>query len=51
VHGEVPPDPVYFEQAVNLSRPTTIREAYENILKLSEMKAQGQPITPAKLEV
>jgi hypothetical protein len=38
----VPPDPVYFEQAVTLTRPTTIREAYENILKLSEMKAQGQ---------
>jgi hypothetical protein len=38
----VPPDPVYFEQAVNLPRPATIREAYENILKLSEMKAQGQ---------
>jgi hypothetical protein len=38
----VPPDPVYLEQAVSLPRPTTIREAYENILKLSEMKAQGQ---------
>ena len=38
----VPPDPVYFEQAVSLTRPTNIREAYENILKLSEMKAQGQ---------
>jgi hypothetical protein len=38
----VPPDPVYFEQAVTLHRPTNIREAYENILKLSEMKAQGQ---------
>jgi hypothetical protein len=38
----VPPDPVYFEQAVTLPRPTNIREAYENILKLSEMKALGQ---------
>jgi hypothetical protein len=38
----VPPDPVYFEQAVTLPRPTNIREAYENILKLSEMKAQAQ---------
>jgi hypothetical protein len=38
----VPPDPVYFEQAVTLTRPTNIREAYSNILQLSEMKAQGQ---------
>jgi hypothetical protein len=38
----VPPDPVYFEQAVTLPRPTNIREAYENILKLSEMKALAQ---------
>jgi hypothetical protein len=38
----VAPDPVYFEQAVTLSRPTNIREAYSNILQLSEMKAQGQ---------
>src|SRR6516225_4085706 len=27
----VAPDPVYFEQAVSLSRPTNIREAYSNI--------------------
>src|SRR6516164_8522693 len=27
----VPPDPVYFEQAVSLSRPTNIRKAYSNI--------------------
>ncbi len=38
----VAPDPVYFEQAVTLPRPTSIREAYENILKLTEMKALGQ---------
>jgi hypothetical protein len=37
----VPLPPQYFE-AVTLTRPTNIREAYENILKLSEMKAQGQ---------
>jgi hypothetical protein len=38
----VQPDPVYFEQAVTLPRPSSIREAYENILKLTEMKALGQ---------
>jgi hypothetical protein len=38
----IAPDPVYFEQAVTLPRPTNIREAYENILKLTEMKALGQ---------
>jgi hypothetical protein len=42
--GAIPvqPDLVYFEQAVTLPRPTSIREAYENILKLTEMKALGQ---------
>jgi hypothetical protein len=38
----VPPDPVYFEQAVTLPRPTNIRQSYENIALLSEMKATGK---------
>jgi hypothetical protein len=38
----IPPSPVYMQEAVSLPRPTSIRSAYENILKLSEMKAQGQ---------
>jgi hypothetical protein len=36
------PPPQYIQEAVSLPRPTSIREAYDNILKLSEMKAQGQ---------
>jgi hypothetical protein len=35
-------DPVYFEQAVSLPRPTTIRLACDNIALLTEMKSQGQ---------
>jgi hypothetical protein len=31
-----PPDPVYVEQAINLPRPTTIKQAYENIALLTE---------------
>ena len=38
----VPPDPVYFEQAVSLPRPTTIRLACDNIALLTEMKSQGE---------
>jgi hypothetical protein len=38
----VPPPPQYFEEAVNLPRPTSIREAYENIALLSEYKATGK---------
>jgi hypothetical protein len=38
----VAPDPVYFEQAVTLPRPTTIRLACDNIALLTEMKSQGQ---------
>ena len=38
----IPPSPIYAQEAVSLPRPKTIREAYENVLKLSEMKAQGQ---------
>ena len=38
----VQPDPVYFELAVTLPRPTSIREACDNITLLSEMKAIGQ---------
>jgi hypothetical protein len=38
----VPPLPVKIQEAVSLPRPTNIQAAYENILKLSEMKAQGQ---------
>ena len=38
----VPPPPQYFEEAVNLPRPTSIREAYENVALLSEYKATGK---------
>jgi hypothetical protein len=38
----IPPSPVYVQEAVSLPRPTNIQSAYENILKLSAMKAQGQ---------
>jgi len=38
----VPPPPVYVQEAVSLPAPSTIRQAYENISRLSEMKAQGQ---------
>jgi hypothetical protein len=38
----IPPSPIYMQEAVSLPRPTSIKAAYENILKLSEMKAQGQ---------
>jgi len=37
----IPPSPVYVQEAISLPRPTNIREAYENILKLTEMKSQG----------
>jgi hypothetical protein len=37
-----PPDPVYVEEAVNLPRPTTIKQAYENIAHLTEMKSTGK---------
>jgi hypothetical protein len=37
-----PPDPVYIEQAVNLPRPISVRQASDNIALLSEMKAQGK---------
>jgi hypothetical protein len=30
----IPPSPVYVQEAISLPRPTNIREAYENILKL-----------------
>ena len=36
------PDPVYIEEAVNLPRPTTIKQAYENIALLTEYKSQGK---------
>jgi hypothetical protein len=32
----------YFEEAVNLPRPTSIRQAYENIALLTEYKSQGK---------
>jgi hypothetical protein len=38
----VPPLPVYIQEAVSLPSPTTIKQAYENIARLSEMKALGQ---------
>ena len=38
----VPPPPVYVQEAVSLPAPSTIRQAYKNISRLSEMKAQGQ---------
>jgi hypothetical protein len=38
----IPPSPVYVREAISLPRPTNIREVYENILKLSEMKSLGQ---------
>jgi hypothetical protein len=37
-----PPDPVYVEEAINLPRPTTIRQAYENIALLTEYKSQAK---------
>jgi hypothetical protein len=37
-----PPDPVYIEEAVSLPRPDTIRQAYENIAHLTEMKSLGK---------
>lgn len=37
-----PPDPVYVEQAINLPRPKTIRQAYENIALLTEYKSQAK---------
>jgi hypothetical protein len=37
-----PPDPVYVEEAVNLPRPSTIKQAYENIALLTEYKSQGK---------
>jgi hypothetical protein len=37
------PAPVVFiEQTLNISRPTTIQQARENILYISELKAKGQ---------
>jgi hypothetical protein len=38
----IPPSPIYVQEAISLPRPTNIQSAYENILKLSEMKASGQ---------
>jgi hypothetical protein len=38
----VQPDPIFYEVAIDLPRPTNLSEAYANILKLSEMKAHGQ---------
>jgi hypothetical protein len=37
-----PPDPVYVEEAINLPRPTTIKQAYENIALLTEYKSQAR---------
>jgi hypothetical protein len=37
-----PPDPVYVEQAINLPRPTTIKQAYENIALLTEYKSTAK---------
>ena len=37
-----PPDPVYVEEAVNLPRPTTIKQAYENLALLTEYKSQAK---------
>ena len=37
-----PPDPVYIEEAISLPKPDTIRQAYENIAHLTEMKATGK---------
>lgn len=37
-----PPDPIYIEQAISLPPPSTIRQAVENIYKLSEMKSTGK---------
>jgi hypothetical protein len=38
----VPPPPVYFEEAIHLPRPTTVRLAYENIALLTDYKATGK---------
>jgi hypothetical protein len=38
----IPPSPVYVQEAVSLPPPTTIRQAYENIAHLAEMKALGK---------
>ena len=38
----VPPPPQYIEEAVSLPAPSTIRQAYENISRLAEMKALGK---------
>jgi uncharacterized protein DUF5681 len=37
-----PPDPVYVEEAISLPRPTTIKQAYENIALLTEYKSQAK---------
>jgi hypothetical protein len=37
-----PPDPVYVEQAIHLPRPTTIKQAYENIALLTEYKSTAK---------
>jgi hypothetical protein len=38
----VPQEPVYIQEAISLPRPTTIREAADNISRVTEMKALGQ---------
>ena len=38
----VQPDPVYLELAISIPRPTSIRQACDNITLLSEMKATGK---------
>src|SRR5215510_4961493 len=38
----VPPPPVYIEEIVNIPRPTTIQQATQNILLLSELKSTGK---------
>src|ERR1700746_802009 len=37
-----PRDPQYIEEAINLPRPNTIRQAYENIALLTEYKSQAK---------
>ena len=38
----VPPPDQYFEEAISLPKPTTVRQACENIALLSDMKSTGK---------
>jgi hypothetical protein len=38
----VQPDPVYIQEAISLPAPSTIRQAAENIYRLTEMKSTGK---------